>query len=99
MPNVDPAVDEAIDHRIREFLKTLNSSGGKPLEALSPKEARQVLVGAQQSVKVELAPAEVSTEPISHDGQNVELTVIRPKGAGETTLPVFMFFHGGGWVL
>jgi acetyl esterase/lipase len=99
MPNVDPAVDDAIDHRIREFLKKLNVAGGKPLEALSPKEARQVLVGAQESVKVELAPADVSTVPISHDGQNVELTVIRPQGSGKTTLPVFMFFHGGGWVL
>lgn len=98
MPSVDPAVDEAIDHRIREFLKKLNSSGGKPLEELSPGDARQVLIGAQKSVDVESAPAEVSSVTISHDGQNVELTVVRPKGAAKT-LPAFMFFHGGGWVL
>lgn len=98
MPSVDAAVDEAIDHRIREFLKNLNAGGGKPLEELPPQEARQVLVGAQKSVNVDLAPAEVSSVQIAHDGQNVELTVVRPKGAAKT-LPAFMFFHGGGWVL
>lgn len=98
MQTVDPAVDEAIDHRVRAFLKKLNASGGKPMEQLSPQEARQVLTSAQASVDVELPPARVSSVPIDYDGQKVDLTVVRPVGT-DGVLPAFMFFHGGGWVL
>lgn len=98
MKAVDPSVDEAIDHQIRAFLKKVNSAGGKPMEELSPKEARQVLVDLQASANVELPPARVKAVTIEHDGQSIELTVVHPAGA-EKTAPAFMFFHGGGWVL
>jgi acetyl esterase/lipase len=98
MQAVDPAVDTAIDHRIRAFLKKLNSAGGKPMEELTPTEARAVLTDAQTSVKLDLPPARVSSVPINYEGQQVELTVVRPAGV-EHTVPAFMFFHGGGWVL
>lgn len=67
-------------------------------EQLSPKDARAVLTGAQASVKVDLSGVEVSDKAIKIDGQTINLKVVRPaKAKGE--LPVFMFFHGGGWVL
>ena len=28
-----------------------------------------------------------------------ELTIVRPAGSKQKTLPAFMYFHGGGWVL
>lgn len=99
MIGADPALDEAIDHRVRAFLKQLNSSGGKPLEVLPPREARAVLTGAQASVKLELPPAKVSSHTIQVDGKPLELTIVRPAGRDKTVLPPFMFFHGGGWVL
>lgn len=98
MQVVDSAVDEAIDHRVRAFLKTLNAAGGKPMEELSPRDARRVLTHLQASTQVDLPAAEVSSMPIAHDGQQIELTVVRPAGVG-TIVPAFMFFHGGGWVL
>lgn len=98
MPAIDPAVDEAIDHRIRAFLKELNAPGGTPMEEMSPQEARQVLVSAQKSVQVDLQPARVSSKTIDYEGQHVDLTIVHPAGA-EKTLPAFLFFHGGGWVL
>lgn len=98
MQAVDPALDIAIDHRVRAFLKKLNAAGGKPLEELSPRDARQVLTDAQASVKLELPPARVSTRLIQHAGKPLELTVVHPAGV-ETAVPAFMFFHGGGWVL
>jgi acetyl esterase/lipase len=80
------------------FLQALEAGGGKPLEALSPKDARAVLVGAQASVKVDLSGITVTEQTIKADGKPLKLTVVRPAGVkGE--LPVFMFFHGGGWVL
>ncbi|MBX3411478.1 MAG: alpha/beta hydrolase [Pirellulales bacterium] len=98
MQLVDAAHDESIDHRIRAFLKKLNAASGKPLEEMSPPEARMVLVGLQESAEVDLPPAKVSTLAIDIEGQQIDLTVVRPAGA-ETTVPAFMFFHGGGWVL
>ncbi|MGD9635607.1 MAG: alpha/beta hydrolase [Pirellulales bacterium] len=98
MSATDPALDPAIDHRIRAFLKQLNAGGGKPMEQMTPTEARAVLVGAQKSVPVELPPAEVSNLSITEDGVRADLTIVRPAGKKEV-LPAFMFFHGGGWVL
>ena len=57
MNTIDPAQNPKVEHRIREFLKALNSSGGKPIETLTPVEARKVLVDAQASVPLELPPA------------------------------------------
>ncbi|WP_085588235.1 alpha/beta hydrolase [Pseudomonas sp. B14(2017)] len=80
------------------FLQALAAGDGKPLETLSPKDARAVLTGAQASVKVDVSGIQVERRSIQVDGQALEIRVIRPQGAkGE--LPVFMFFHGGGWVL
>lgn len=86
------------EHDTQAFLNALNSGGGKPMEQMRPEEARQVLIGAQASVKTDLSSVEVSNKTITQDGQQVELTVVRPRGA-KGQLPVFMFFHGGGWVL
>ncbi|MDD0844067.1 alpha/beta hydrolase, partial [Pseudomonas sp. Gutcm_11s] len=87
-----------VEHNTQAFLQALEAGGGKPLEALSPKDARAVLVGAQASVKVDLSGVSVSEKTIQAGGQSIPLTIVRPEGVkGE--LPVFMFFHGGGWVL
>ncbi len=82
---------------VASFLKVLNSSGGKPMEQLTPQEARNVLVSAQKGV--ELPPAHVSEKTITVLGKPLKLTVVKPQNAPEETLPAFMFFHGGGWVL
>ncbi|WP_165227038.1 alpha/beta hydrolase [Aquisphaera insulae] len=98
MPIIDPAADEAIDHRIRAFLKGLNAAGGKPVEELAPRDARQVLISLQAMSPDDLPPASVSTRTIEQDGLAVDLTIVRPAGVGGI-VPAFMFFHGGGWVL
>lgn len=89
---------DIVEHNTQAFLDALNAGTGKPLEQLSPKDARAVLVGAQAGVKLTLPKADVSEKTIKVDGQSISLTIVRPAGVkGE--LPVFMFFHGGGWVL
>ncbi|HEY0789967.1 MAG TPA: alpha/beta hydrolase [Chthoniobacterales bacterium] len=98
MTAINPAQNPKVEHRIREFLKALNSGGGKPIEALTPAEARLVLVNAQAGGAVNLAPCDLEEKAITHDGIAVKLTVVRPAGVKDT-LPAFMFFHGGGWVL
>lgn len=90
--------DAGVEHNTQAFLDVLNAGGGKPIEQLSPKDARAVLSGAQAGVKLTLPKADVSEKTITVDGQAIRLTIVRPAGV-KGTLPVFMYFHGGGWVL
>ncbi|QTT87749.1 alpha/beta hydrolase [Pseudomonas chlororaphis] len=87
-----------VEHNTQAFLDALNAGSGKPMEQMTAKEARAVLVGAQAGVKLALPKADVSQKTIKVDGQDISLTIVRPAGV-KGTLPVFMFFHGGGWVL
>lgn len=81
---------------VAAFLKALNSSGGKPIETLAPVEARAVLTGAQQGAL--LPPAQISEKTITALGKPLKLTIVKPEHSSGV-LPVFMFLHGGGWVL
>lgn len=91
------AQDTHIDPKVKEFLKALNS-GGAPLETLTKEDARQVLVGAQASIKVDLSGIEISQKTITADGMQISLNIVRPAG-NTAILPVFIFIHGGGWIL
>jgi len=93
----DYATDTHIDSGTKAFLRVLNS-GGTPLEQLSKEDARNVLVGAQASVKVDLSGITELEKTIKQDGLNVKLNIVRPEGKNGR-LPVFIFVHGGGWVL
>lgn len=95
---IDFATDPNIEIQTKEFLKAMNSAGAKPIEEMTPAEARAVLTDAQSSVKVDLSGIDVAEKTISQDGLTINISVVRPTGEKET-LPVFMFFHGGGWVL
>jgi acetyl esterase/lipase len=96
--NAFAAGSPGVEHNTQAFLQALEAGGGKPLETLSPQDARSVLVGAQASVKVDLSGVSVSEKTIQASGQSIPLTIVRPEGV-QGELPVFMFFHGGGWVL
>lgn len=105
-PQVAPQMDKPVkaenDPRIlkeiRAFLKALNSGPGKPIEELSPADARKVLVDAQNSVPVDYSGIEESEKTITQDGEKVRIHVVKPSGV-KTNAPVFIFIHGGGWVL
>ncbi|WP_418502066.1 alpha/beta hydrolase [Flagellimonas sp.] len=83
---------------IHPFLKALNTSGGQPLETLSPLAARQVLVNAQKSVEVDYSGINESTAIINQNGLQVRVHIVKPKGTKKNA-PAFVFIHGGGWVL
>ena len=94
----DRAGSDGVERNIQKFLEALAASGGKPMEQMTPTEARAVLVGAQSSVPVDLPKADVTERAITSDGRTVKLVIVRPAGV-IGALPAFMFFHGGGWVL
>ena len=92
----DYLADPHLDKAVKEFLKPVNA--GAPLESLSKEDARNVLVGAQSAIKVDLSGIDESEKTISENGYKVKLTIVRPKGVTKK-LPVFIFIHGGGWIL
>ncbi len=96
--SLKPEDDPRIFSQVRAFLKALNSGGGKPVEQLSSAEARKVLVDAQNSVTVNYAGIEESEKIITQDGEQVKIHIVKPVGA-KAGAPVFIYIHGGGWVL
>lgn len=80
----------------RAFIDSL--AGAPPLYTLSAADAHQVLTGLQ-SQPIDLQPADIvdTTWPVGPTG-STRIRIVRPKGSTET-LPLLMYFHGGGWVL
>jgi acetyl esterase len=95
---VDFSSDPRIETGTKKFLTALNSGGGKPMEKMTPVEARAVLTGAQSSIKVDVSGVDVTEKTITADGAPLNLHIVRPAGV-KGTLPAFVFIHGGGWVL
>src|SRR6202035_1916862 len=93
----DYSVDPNLSSSVKTFLKPLNS-GGTPLESLSKEDARNVLVNAQNAFKVDISGIEESEKTINENGYIVKLTILRPSGV-KNKIPVFIFTHGGGWIL
>lgn len=94
----DYLTDPHLSRQVKAFLKELNSGGGAPIETLSKEAARKVLVDAQAAVAVDLSGIEVAEKTINSDGHTVKINIVRPEGVKEK-LPVFIFIHGGGWIL
>jgi acetyl esterase len=94
---VDYTTDPHLTAEVKTFLKGLNA-GGTAVESLPFADARKVLVDVQASVKVNLSGIDVSEKTITADGYTIKLNIVRPAGV-KGILPVFIFIHGGGWVL
>lgn len=95
---IEPENDPRLSAGTKEFLKALNSPAPPELEKLSPVEARKVLFDAQMAVEFDYSDVDESEKTIQSDNCEVKLNIVRPKGIKEK-LPVFIFIHGGGWVL
>ncbi|MCE7060218.1 alpha/beta hydrolase [Dyadobacter sp. CY343] len=74
------------------------NQGGPPLESLATKDARNVLVGAQAAFEVDLSGVTETEMTIFQDDYEIVLNIVRPANA-EGIIPVFLFIHGGGWIL
>jgi acetyl esterase/lipase len=94
---VKPENDPRIFKQVRKFLKILNSGNGKPIEQLSPGDAREVLVNAQK-IEVDYSGIEESEMTITQDGEKLNIHIVKPAGV-KNNAPVFIYIHGGGWVL
>ncbi len=81
--------------------------GAKPIEELSPAQARMNPSVADAVAKVEqqrgmgAAPMPASVEDIQVQGAAglLPARVYRPAAAASGPLPIILYFHGGGWVI
>ncbi len=78
--NAFAAGGPGVEPTTQAFLQALEAGGGKPLEQMTPVDARAVLVGAQSGVKLTLPKADVSEKIISVNGSDIKLTIVRPAG-------------------
>ncbi len=86
-----------LEPRTQAFIDSLAAAGGPPLYALSPDDARAVLVKVQEvPVEKPAAMIEDTTFPVGPTG-SVRIRIVRPEAKG--VLPVLFHIHGGGWIL
>ena len=96
---IEPQNDPRLSSGTKEFLKALNSPSPPELEKLNPLEARNVLLDAQMAIEFDYSGIEETEKLINVDGYEIKLNIARPAGTANEKLPVFLFTHGGGWVL
>ncbi len=97
-----------VDADLKHVLDKVKDLGFKPIEKLSPQEARAQPTPAD-AVKALLKDAGKSTAPdpsvtvkdVKYSGANGELgtRIYVPAGAVPNAAPVVLYFHGGGWVI
>src|SRR5215471_875142 len=90
------AAQPVLEPVTQQFVDSL--AGAPPIYALSPSDARSVLVRAQSApVGKPSARIEDLTLPAGPTG-SVAVRIFRPASAAGL-LPVVVYFHGGGWIL
>jgi acetyl esterase/lipase len=87
----------ALDPQARAFLEQIAATGGPALHQLPVGDMRQLMlqmmVGAAPEPE---AVGEVSDRQIPGPAGLIRVRVYSPKATG--TLPILIYFHGGGWV-
>ena len=96
---IEPQNDPRLSFGTKEFLKALNSPAPPELEKLTPVDARKVLFDAQMAIEFDYSGIDETERIISADGYEIKLNLVWPAGTAAEKLPVFLFIHGGGWVL
>lgn len=92
---------DGVERNTQSFLKSLQQNPGPPIYTLLPDQARAVLSGLQASGTVQKLQAEIENRniPGGPNAKEISITIVRPQSNSNETLPVVMYFHGGGWVL
>lgn len=84
---------------VKQLLDLINSADGKPIHEMTVQENRDGLNAFYATLtgeKQEVAKVENVKIP-TPDGETIGLRFYSPEGNGP--FPVFVFYHGGGWVL
>jgi acetyl esterase len=98
---VNKSLYSELEPNTRAFLDNLRQNGRPPIYTLSPSDAHAVLSGLQTGIPVKKLPADIQNHniPGGPNGKDIHITIVRSQNSSNETLPVIMFFHGGGWIL
>jgi acetyl esterase len=95
----DAAAAPVLEPATARWLAGLAAAGAPPVYQLSPRDARRSLHDVQDSVPVELAPAQITDRVIpGGPAGEVSVRIVRPAGV-TGALPLLLHCHGGGWIL
>lgn len=91
----------ALDPQVQAVLEMVVKAGRPAYHTLLPKEARQLFLETRPAVTPtppEIGRVRSLMAETSHG--SIPLRVYRPAGVPDATrLPVYVYFHGGGWVI
>ena len=91
----------ALDPQAKAVIEAAAKSGRPAYHQLSPKDARQLFLETRP-LSTPVPPELGSVRNLNADGPQgqIPLRVYRPAGVDAATpLPVYVYFHGGGWVI
>jgi acetyl esterase/lipase len=106
-PPTTPAWQAKLAPDMKKVLDKLATLGGKPIETLSPADARQqptmtdaakALLTDEKKSTEPIAMAKVEEKTIPSAAGAIPVRVYTPKG-GKAPYPVIVYFHGGGFVI
>lgn len=97
--NSSSSTEPALDQQTLAFLAFLKKLNRPAIHTLPVAEAREQFLKGQARVPAPYPPVDVESRTIPSGPKNsIPIHILRPTGRKET-LPVVMYFHGGGWVL
>lgn len=88
-----------LDKVVQSFINYIESKNLKPLNEITPDDARKFLYELQQEF---YTPIDAYSEDItifSTTSGDIDVRIIRPKDTLNEKLPVTIYCHGGGWVM
>ncbi|HKZ05575.1 MAG TPA: alpha/beta hydrolase [Methylomirabilota bacterium] len=91
----------ALDPEAKAVIAAALASGRPAYHQLSPKDARQLFLETRP-LSTPTPPQIGSVRNVAAEGPHgpIPLRVYRPAGVPDATrLPVYVYFHGGGWVI
>jgi acetyl esterase len=110
--STDSGTMQRANSEMRKVLTKLDELGPKPIDTLTPEEARKQPSPAdavaallkEQGKDPEQLKAEsgVTTQDSTYpgaSGDQIPARIYKPANAGSTPLPLIVYIHGGGWVI
>jgi len=100
-----PAAPAKPNSQMQAVLDKLATLGGKPIESLSPEDARKQPSPADAVMAILKETNKDAAEPVGKiDNVTIELSNGDIKGriykpAGDGPFPMILYIHGGGWVI
>jgi acetyl esterase len=87
-----------LDPQVREFLDEIEAMHAPPLETLPLEMARDACMEDARTLGDPEPVGSISNRTIPGPGGEIPIRVYQPANASQA-LPVFVYFHGGGWVV